>query len=113
MKWMPMGREYAQEEVRVAYKQARPFDHIRVGATMLFARRFLTVYYIPYEEIEKIHLYAGGSGGQRLLHLAIGCTCHWWAGKTFWRRNGRPCHGTAERIKTGVPRFTPGQIRTP
>ncbi len=59
MKWMPMGREYAQEEVRAAYKQARPFDHIRVGATMLFARRFLTVYYIPYEEIEKIHLYAG------------------------------------------------------
>lgn len=43
----------------MAYKQARPFDHIRVGATMLFARRFLTVYYIPYEEIEKIHLYAG------------------------------------------------------
>ncbi len=40
MKWVPMGREYAQEDVRAAYKQARAFDHIRVGATMLFAGVF-------------------------------------------------------------------------
>ena len=59
MKWNPMGTEFPIEKVKAAYKKARSYDHVRLGKEMIFVRRFLTVFYLPYEEIEKVHLYAG------------------------------------------------------